>query len=206
MQSLTDEEPSRFTCLEFMNRSLLDRNQFRTLDQKKSQPSERLAKVETLMLPARINLATHHPMLSTQFHVVCAFVLFLSLPVMTSQTAETPPILTKSELGSTRNAHSFGNTMLCGQPTAAEFAEAKKHGMKPAITLREKNEIDWDEAAELCELGIKFYQVGFRAPNSLTTAIRKKTVRSWVIPNARPSCSTALRPIAWASFGLHTAY
>ncbi|MDB4624855.1 hypothetical protein OAE21_02155 [Rubripirellula sp.] len=64
--------------------------------------------------------------------------------------------------------------MLCGQPTAAEFAEAKKRGIKTVITLRKKNQIDRNEAAEQCELGMNFYQLGFHAPASLTTAIMKK--------------------------------
>lgn len=162
MQSLTDEEPSRFTCLEFMNRSLQYGNQFRTLAQRKYQPSERLAKAEILVLPARINLAMELPMLSTQLHLVCAFVLFLSLPIMTSPTAENQQILTKPELGSTRNVHSFGKTMLYGQPTASEFVEAKNRSIKTAITLRENNEIDRDEAAELRNLGTKFYRRGSR--------------------------------------------
>jgi protein tyrosine phosphatase (PTP) superfamily phosphohydrolase (DUF442 family) len=135
-------------------------------------------------------------MLSSRLHAVCATLLFLPLPAMTSQAAEKPPTLAKSELGATRNVHSFGKTMLCGQPSATEFAEAKKRGIKTVITLREKNEIDWDEAAALSKLDMNFYQLGFRAPDSLTPAIIEKTVAIMGDPKRTPvmlHCASANR-------------
>lgn len=135
-------------------------------------------------------------MLSSHFPAVCSTVLFLSLPLMTTQAADKPPTLTKSELGATRNVHAFGKTMLCGQPSAAEFAEAKKRGIKTVITLREKSEIAWDEAALLEQLGLNFYQLGFRAPDSLSPAIIEKTVTIMGDPKRTPvmlHCASANR-------------
>ena len=137
-----------------------------------------------------------HSMLSSRFSAVCATALFLLLPIMTTQASDKPPILTKSELGATRNVHSFGKTMLCGQPSAAEFADAKKRGIKTVITLREKSEIDWDEAAVLEQLGLNFYQLGFRAPDSLSPAIIEKTVTIMGDPKRTPvmlHCASANR-------------
>ncbi len=135
-------------------------------------------------------------MLSSRFPAFFATALFLCLPIMTTQAANKPPTLAKTELGATRNVHSFGKTMLCGQPTAAEFAEAKKRGIKTVITLREKNEIDWDESAALEQLGLNFYQLGFRAPDSLTPAIIEKTVTIMGDPKRTPvmlHCASANR-------------
>ena len=137
-----------------------------------------------------------HAMLFSRLPAICVTALFLSLPIMTTQAADKLPKLAKTELGATRNVHSFGKTMLCGQPTAAEFAEAKKRGIKTVITLREKSEIDWDEAAALEQLGLNFYQLGFRAPDSLTPAIIEKTVTIMGDPKRTPvmlHCASANR-------------
>lgn len=137
-----------------------------------------------------------HPMLSSRFSAVYVTLLLVFLPTMTIHAADKPPTLTKAELGATRNVHTFGKTMLCGQPTAAEFAEAKKRGIKTVITLREKNEIDWDEAAALKQLGVNFYSLGFRAPDSLTPEIIEKTVTIMGDPKRTPvmlHCASANR-------------
>lgn len=133
---------------------------------------------------------------SLRFTAVCATTLILLLPKMTTQAADTPPTLVKSELGSTRNVHAFGKTMLCGQPSAAEFAEAKKRGIKTVITLREQNEIDWNEAGAVKKLGLNFHQLGFRAPDSLTPAIIEKTITIMGDPKSTPvmlHCASANR-------------
>ena len=86
---------------------------------------------------------------SRPLHQACVLtsaLLFSMLGCLTTVAADKPPTLMKSELGATRNVHSFGKTLLCGQPTEAEFAEARKRGIKTVITLREKTEIDWNEA------------------------------------------------------------
>jgi len=106
----------------------------------------------------------------------CFLTLTLFLPAMAADAAKKSPKLSKAELGSTRNVHAFGGTLLCGQPSAADFAEAKSKGIKTIITLREKDELNWDEAAALAKLDLNFYQFGFRAPESLTPAIIEKTL------------------------------
>ena len=73
---------------------------------------------------------------------------------------------------------------------------AKKRGIKTVITLREKNEIDWDEAAALEQLELNFYQLGFRAPDSLTPTLIEKTVKIMGDPKRTPvmlHCASANR-------------
>ncbi len=136
---------------------------------------------------------------SRPLHQACVLtsaLLFSMLCCLTTVAADKPPTLMKSELGATRNVHSFGKTLLCGQPTAAEFAEARKRGIKTVITLREKTEIDWNEAAALRKLNMRFYQLGFRAPDSLTPEIIEKTVSIMGDPKSTPvmlHCASANR-------------
>jgi protein tyrosine phosphatase (PTP) superfamily phosphohydrolase (DUF442 family) len=85
------------------------------------------------------------------------------------------PRLKADKLGSTRNVHSFGKNLLCGQPTADDFAELKKRGIKVVITLRKKGEVNWDEPGVLKELGLKFHRFGFQAPDSLKDEIFDKS-------------------------------
>ena len=115
-------------------------------------------------------------MLSFRAHTACFLSLILFLSTVTADAADKAPKLSKTELGSTRNVHAYGGTLLCGQPSAEEFAEAKRQGIKTVITLREKDELDWNEAAALAKLDLNFYQFGFRAPESLTAEIIEKTL------------------------------
>ena len=90
------------------------------------------------------------------------------VPLVSASVAEeNKRKLEVAKLGSTRNVHSFGKNLLCGQPTAEDFAEAKRRGIKTVITLRQHGEVDWDEAATVKGLGLEFYRFGFRAPDTL---------------------------------------
>ena len=61
-----------------------------------------------------------------------------------------PPKLLNAKLDATKNVHTFGKTILCGQPTRQAFGEAKKRGIKRVVTLRTKGEVDWNEAGTFC--------------------------------------------------------
>jgi protein tyrosine phosphatase (PTP) superfamily phosphohydrolase (DUF442 family) len=84
---------------------------------------------------------------------------------------EEKPKLKSTKLGSTRNVHSFGKNLLCGQPTAEDFAEAKQRGINVIVSLRTKGEVRWDQPATLKKLNLKFYRFGFRAPDTLKDEI-----------------------------------
>ena len=112
-----------------------------------------------------------------RFHLtpqlICRTVLIVLLSVQTlpAQDAKAPLAVKADQLGSTRNVHSFGLNLLCGQPSESEFADAKKRGIEIVITLRSKGEIDWDEAGVVKKLGLEFHDYGFRDPADLTDKV-----------------------------------
>lgn len=118
-------------------------------------------------------------------------------------TTTAMPQLTKTELGQTKNVHNFGKSMLCGQPTAEEFAKAKELGIQRVITLREDGEVDWDQAGTLKKLGLEFHELGFRSPESLTDELLDKARKLLVDKNKKPvmlHCGSANRVGAiWAA-------
>ncbi|MCA9178951.1 MAG: methyltransferase domain-containing protein [Planctomycetales bacterium] len=87
------------------------------------------------------------------------------------------PMLKSAMLGETSNVHAFGNTLLCGQPSPMDFAEAKRRGIKTVISLRQADEINWDESGELKKLGLSFHHLGFRAPDTLNDEIFEKSLQ-----------------------------
>ena len=104
--------------------------------------------------------------------------------------------LEAATLGSTRNVHSFGKNLLCGQPSVEDFAEAKRRGIKTVITLRQEGEIDWDEGAVVKELGLSFHRFGFRAPDTLKDEIFDKARRVLADSKKKPlllHCGSANR-------------
>lgn len=98
------------------------------------------------------------------------FPLLLAPAVLADNATKTPK-LEAAELGSTRNVHSFGKTLLCGQPAAEDFAEAKRRGIETIITLRQPGEVEWDEADVVNRLGLQFHRFGFGAPDTLTNSV-----------------------------------
>ena len=114
--------------------------------------------------------------------VVCTFAAFIvtiswmAPSSVAEETDQAPPELAAATLGNTPNVHRFGDTWLCGQPSAAEFRMAKENGIEVVITLRQDGEIDWNEEALVEQLGLKFHQVSFRTPASLTDAILDETL------------------------------
>ena len=64
------------------------------------------------------------------------------------------PKLEACELGGTNNVHRLGKIYLAGQPSADDFAIAKKDGIKTVINLRTPGELRFDEKGVLKELGL----------------------------------------------------
>ena len=127
--------------------------------------------------------------------IVVCLVAMISITAVAEEKAKNRK-LESAKLGATRNVHSFGNDLLCGQPTAEDFAEAKNRGIKVVLTLRERDEVDWDEAAIVKKLGLEFHQFGFRAPDSLTDEIFDRSLS--VLKNSKKSpvllhCASANR-------------
>ena len=104
--------------------------------------------------------------------------------------------LQSDELGSTRNVHAFGKSLLCGQPDPDEFAQAKRRGIEVVITLRETSEINWDEASVVRNLGMEFHSLGFRSPDSLSDELLDKSLQLLADAESRPvmlHCASANR-------------
>ena len=135
-------------------------------------------------------------MVSESSFATAAILLICSATIAVAQESVSLSKLESTELGSTRNVHSFGHNLLCGQPSAEEFAEAKRRGIKIVITLRGDDEIDWDEAATVKQLGLEFHQLGFRAPETLTNEILEESLALLAESNMTPvmlHCASANR-------------
>ena len=75
------------------------------------------------------------------------------------------------KVGSVTPIHVCGDIYLAGQPSPEDLQAMRRLGVKSVITLRPRWELDWDEAAEVKKLGMKYYQVPFRAPETLTDEV-----------------------------------
>lgn len=113
-------------------------------------------------------------------YVIPIFVLAVAIVHSHSVAEEKPPAkkMTVDKLGETKNVHSFGDTLLCGQPSKEEFVVAKSRGVDVVITLRKAEETAWDEAEVVRDLGMEFHRFAFGAPPTLTDEIFDKTLKA----------------------------
>ncbi len=111
--------------------------------------------------------------------------------------------LKSDKLGQTRNVHTFGKTILCGQPSATDFAEAKKRGIKVILSVRTQGEVNWDEKAAVEKAGLKFEHIPFRTTESLNDKVFAKTLKLLANQKKEPvlfHCGSANRVGAiWAT-------
>ena len=104
-------------------------------------------------------------------HITLLLACLVHFNVSCGQEAAPKISLAGAELGSTPNVHRFGSTVLCGQPSSEDFAEAKKRGIKTVVTLRRNGELNWDEKQVVDDLGLEFIRLSFSGPDSLTDDI-----------------------------------
>lgn len=81
---------------------------------------------------------------------------------------ESPKKLEPAKCGSVKQLHALGDIYLAGQPTAADFLEFKKRGVKSVLNLRTKEEMDFDEAKTIKSLGLEYHHVPIASPETLT--------------------------------------
>lgn len=81
-----------------------------------------------------------------------------------------------AELGSTERARSFGRNLLTSQPSERDLAQLKDDGIKTVISLRFAKELDWNEAAVVKESGLRWENVPFKEPSTLTDAVFEETL------------------------------
>jgi protein tyrosine phosphatase (PTP) superfamily phosphohydrolase (DUF442 family) len=132
-----------------------------------------------------------------RFHLTATALLTAALSFASTAAAQQEGAnLQPGQLGSTRNVHAFGNSLLCGQPSVEDFAVAKGRGIEVVITLRESGEIDWDEAAVVKQLGMEFHSLGFGGPDSLTVEIFERSLPLLAAADRKPvmlHCASANR-------------
>lgn len=99
-----------------------------------------------------------------------AVVLSFSMALAQDKPAkiEKPKKLEPAKCGSVKQLHALDDIFLAGQPTAADFQEFKKRGVKSVLNLRTKDEMDFDEAQTLKTLGLEYHHVPIAGPDSLT--------------------------------------
>lgn len=89
--------------------------------------------------------------------------------------------------GSIDKLHTLNGIYLAGQPTPADFAQARKDGVKTVINLRHPAEIkELDEAQVVEAAGLHYVSIPFKEPAELTDA---------VFDAVRHQLKTAPRPI-----------
>ena len=112
-----------------------------------------------------------------------AFLALLNFSAATAEDTRAEPEAKKEEkleackLGSTYNVHRLGKVYLAGQPSADDFAIAKKDGIKTVINLRMPGEMRFDEKGVLKELRIEYHYLPFAAPDTLKDEIFEKSLK-----------------------------
>ncbi len=98
-------------------------------------------------------------------------------PSATAITASPETKLQKKEIGAIRPLHVYGDIYLAGQPQPDDLALLKREGIKTVITLRKRQEVPWDQAAEVEKHGMKFIEVPFGAPDELKPEVFDKILK-----------------------------
>ncbi len=81
---------------------------------------------------------------------------------------EKPKKLEPAKCGAVKQLHAFDDIYLAGQPTAEDFQEFKKRGVKSVLNLRTKEELDFDEAKAIKSLGLEYHNIPIASPDALT--------------------------------------
>ena len=81
---------------------------------------------------------------------------------------EKPKKLEPAKCGAVKQLHVLDDIYLAGQPTAEDFQEFKKRGVKSVLNLRTKDEMDFDEAKALKNLGLDYHHIPIATPDALT--------------------------------------
>jgi uncharacterized protein (TIGR01244 family) len=76
-----------------------------------------------------------------------------------------------TQIGSTKPVHLCGKIYLAGQPSPDDLKEAQRQGARTVVSLREKSELNWDEAQSVQQLGMRYHHVPFKSPASLTDQV-----------------------------------
>lgn len=75
------------------------------------------------------------------------------------------------KVGKIKPLHVHGKVYLAGQPSKEDLELLKKKGVKTVINLRPSKEQKWNEGTVVKDLGMKYYHLPFRKPNTLTDKV-----------------------------------
>jgi uncharacterized protein (TIGR01244 family) len=117
-------------------------------------------------------------MLATMTITLCALVSLVGC-----KETETPEVegvaveqLEACQLGSIAMVHEYKDVFLAGQPTIADFEQAKKDGVMTVINLRHAREIeDFDELKVVGDLGMTYHNPAWMGSEQLTDEIFEAT-------------------------------
>ena len=110
--------------------------------------------------------------------VIAAGVAVVSCTKLDSPSVDSFTELSAVPLGDTRPLHKLGNVYLGGQPSAKDFQAFKELGVQVIINLRKVDETDWDEAAVVEELGLKYIHLPFQTEQELTDELYDEALRN----------------------------
>ncbi len=100
------------------------------------------------------------------------------------------------QCGKVQRLHTLGGVFLASQPEKEDFTHAKEGGIKFVLNLREKDEMDWDEAELVESLGMEYVNVPFKSPKTLTDEVFAETRKLLSNEKKRPllvHCASANR-------------
>ena len=113
-----------------------------------------------------------------------AYVFFLAAVLAGCGRDTAPPAaddrtLAQAPLGATARAHRLGRDLwLTSQPTRDDFARVRTLGVRTVVNLRHHAEQDFDEAALVEALGLRYVHVPFKKPRELTDAVFEQVRRA----------------------------
>ena len=130
-------------------------------------------------------------------------IVFFPAAIIAQESTSEVYDIVDAKLGATKNVHRIGDLWLAGQFGQTDLELIKDKGIKRIITLRTKGEIDWDEKKAVEDAGLKYVEVPFRSPESLTNEVFDK-IRKLLKDKKNPTlfhCGSANRVGAvWLPF------
>ena len=95
----------------------------------------------------------------------------LAQPPAVAIPQEEKTALKSCALGDMGQVRVYQDIYLAGQPSAEDLPMLKECGFKTVITVRQVDEVPWDEAAAVQALAMAYVQVPFRGPEQLTPKV-----------------------------------
>jgi ubiquinone/menaquinone biosynthesis C-methylase UbiE/protein tyrosine phosphatase (PTP) superfamily phosphohydrolase (DUF442 family) len=122
--------------------------------------------------------------------------LFLACSLCLQSNLYAQAQVTPGELGSTKVVRKFEKWLFASQPSESDLAAAKAEGVERVITLRNPQELNWDEAQAVKQLEMEFSQLPIDFPEGLTPAKLNEVCIALEDAEGKPAllhCGSAVR-------------